>query len=59
MYSLRNFSNINVSLLEPEIFNIDSSNFNMIMFIIACIVFLYVILLFKYNYDKGSLIILG
>lgn len=59
MYSLNNISNINVSLLEPEIFNIDSSNFNMIMFIIACIVFLYVILLVKYDYDKGSLIILG
>lgn len=59
MYSLNNISNMNVSLLEPEIFNIDSSNFNMIMFIIACIVFLYVILLVKYDYDKGSLIILG
>lgn len=69
MYSLSsisNVSNINVPILDSDEysndgylgFNQDASKFHMIMLIIMCVVFLYVVLLIKYDYSRHELIII-
>lgn len=68
MYSIGNASITNVPILDSDnyatddgIFDFDqnASKFTMIMFIIVCIAVLYIVLLIKYDYNKGSLAILG